>query len=1026
MNNEIRGAGPRVIRADDLNAIQLTGYQPDFRLRAHPSFPPAEARTLFHLTEVGRSFFEEQRNTQTYGTTRRDGQQQEPLPSETHVLTGLHGAKLNFAFGLTSHETASKIFLGTWSDDIQPQSPTILLRSYMTRFAPLQAVRSSGAPESDQYDRFGLALGSPSQQGIESPSGNAADLLLRAMSGQTWGIRVMAVPLDEAFVVSARTSILDDMRRVDAASTAAGVSNRLAQMYLANVEKHLASLTEGLSLGLWRVATYLMGTESSYRQLSAMWKGLFAGPNTEHAPIRVLDSAFLRAWIANWAVPDERSENLVHPFAYQTLLNSAQLAAITRLPSRETAGFARKRVARFDVSPAQMRAAKAEGLELGKIEDAGLDQGTYRIRPDAMKRHAFVTGVTGSGKTNTLFQLLRHIDVQGVPFLVLEPAKTEYRALAADASMKTRVRVITVGDERVAPLRMNPFEVVGWPVTPVGVHIDLLRSCFAASFGMWTPLPQILEQCLHAIYKDRGWDIVNNSNSRAPAGSDPSAAFPTLADLALKVDVYTSTLGYDERVTGDLRAALLTRIRGLRTGGKGAMFDTRLSTPMTELLGQHTVLELQNLGDDDDKAFFMALLFARLVEFRRAAGPQPNTLKHVLVIEEAHRLLTNVSRQGAASAEQADPKGKAVESFSNLIAEIRAYGQGLIVVDQVPSKLAPDVIKNTNLKIVHRIVAEDDRATMAGATAMNEEQKASLAILGIGKAAVFEDGEDGPLLVSIPRAKDLPDEMQVTDAHVRSARPAVQPCYRSCSGHCSAGPAECNQAREVSEDALLLRTFGKLVLSLFNGPGALERLRVDLETVTNMRPAGRTTHRTCLIKHLCHFLAERWGSRLSWSFPATEQFADALFNVLNSPGANLQHFWRECGPMLTQKHVPCIACRVSADRFNDSSLCYMRVAVEELVESGEFDSQFVQALSADDLAAEKSGGSRYAICNDVAFELIEFPTADHSDPERAQIAKSARRCVLCFAEHMLERHRKRAPWVIQTQLLEVAGEFTRE
>jgi hypothetical protein len=1024
VDSEFKFSGTRAIRAEDLNAIQLTGYQPDFHLRGQPAIAPADARTLFQLDEVGRAFFEETAPKARAGPTDDGTGKAEPWLAQTQVLTALHGGDINFLFGLGGHEFDTHVLVGTWSGAADPQRPGILLRAYMSQFAPVRATRIADALGASLCDRFGLALGFPAP--LDSPAGNAADLLLRAMSGYTWGVRVLAAPLDESFIVSRRARLLDDMRRVDAASIAAGVSNRLAQMYLTNVDKHLTSLTQGLSLGLWRVATYLMGTDASFSQLSAMWRGLFSGPHTDHSPVRVLHSNFLRAWIANWVVPDEQQDNLLHPFAYQTVLNSAQLAALTNLPTRETAGFSRKRVARFDVSPSQRQnLVEKNGLQLGAVEDGGLEHGTYHLHTAAFTRHAFVTGVTGSGKTNTLFQLLHHFERQGVPFLILEPAKNEYRALAADPSFKQPVRVITVGDERVAPLRLNPFEVVGWPAIPVSVHIDLLRSCFAASFGMWTPLPQILEQCLHAIYQDRGWDIIGNTNARLPAGADPTAAFPTVADLAAKIEVYTASLGYDEHVRGDLRAALLTRVRGLRTGGKGAMFDTRRSTAMEELLGRHTVLELQNLGDDDDKAFFMAVLFARLVEYRRAMGPRPGALAHVLVIEEAHRLLANVSRAGSAQPEQADPKGKAVESFSNLIAEIRAYGQGLIIVDQVPTKLAPDVVKNTNLKVIHRIVAEDDRAVIAGATAMNPEQKASLAVLGIGKAAVFEDGEDGPLLVSIPRVKDLPGQIPLTDAQLRSGRSPIPPTYETCVGRCTAGRAECNQAREISEDALLQRTFGKLVVSLFTAPGALDRLRHDVDTVANMRPAGRGADRNCLIAHLCHSLAQRWGSRLDWSFPATKTFATTLRQVLDGGGAPaLQQMWTECGPMLTQGHAPCIACGVSADRFGDSSPCSVRVAVEDLVDSGEFDSHFHQAVRADEWPGEQRSGNRYAVCNDAAFELIEFPSSDHAEAEREQIAARARRCVLCFAEHMLERHNKRAPWVIRAQLLDIVGGFS--
>src|SRR5262249_17937222 len=161
--------------------------------------------------------------------------------------------------------------------------------------------------------------------------------------------------------------------------------------------------------------------------------------------------------------------------------------------------------------------------------------------------------------------------------------------------------------------------VVSWgsKKIPVGVHLDLLRSVFTASFGMWTPLPQILEQCLHAVYKDRGWDTTANSNHRLDAKSNVADAFPTLSELAAKVDDVLQQSGWESKIKDDLRASLITRINGLRAGAKGRMLDVQRSLSMDELLNAATVFELQEMGDDDDKAFLMGLLLIRLYEYWR-------------------------------------------------------------------------------------------------------------------------------------------------------------------------------------------------------------------------------------------------------------------------------------------------------------------------------------------------------------------------------------------------------------------------
>jgi hypothetical protein len=154
------------------------------------------------------------------------------------------------------------------------------------------------------------------------------------------------------------------------------------------------------------------------------------------------------------------------------------------------------------------------------------------------------------------------------------------------------------------------------------------------------------------------------------------------------------------------------------------------------------------MGNDEDKAFVLGALLLHLAEHRRAAGLVGNHLRHVTVVEEAHRLLAAVPQN--LPAEEANARGKAVESFTNLLAEVRAYGEGIVVVDQVPTKLAGDVLKNTNLKVVHRLVAEDERRRVGGCMNMSEKQMRHVSTLRCGQSAVFAEGCPGAYLVQVP------------------------------------------------------------------------------------------------------------------------------------------------------------------------------------------------------------------------------------------------------------------------------------
>ena len=206
---------------------------------------------------------------------------------------------------------------------------------------------------------------------------------------------------------------------------------------------------------------------------------------------------------------------------------------------------------------------------------------------------------------------------------------------------------------------------------------------------MYPPMPYVLESAVYEVYKDRGWDIVTNKNKFG------FTLYPTLSDLYDKIGYIVSNMGYDKEVASNIRSALEARINSLMIGGKGAMLNTSRSVPIESLLSYPTVLELEDIGDDETKFFVIGILLVQLYEYRKYQKDKINgakKLQHILMVEEAHRLLKNVS-------ESANPtQAKSVEFFCNMLAEIRTYGQGIFIADQIPTKLAPDTIKNVSVK----------------------------------------------------------------------------------------------------------------------------------------------------------------------------------------------------------------------------------------------------------------------------------------------------------------------------------------
>ncbi len=356
-----------------------------------------------------------------------------------------------------------------------------------------------------------------------------------------------------------------------------------------------------------------------------------------------------------------------------------------------------------------------------------------RIPVDALKKHLFLTGMTGTGKTTSSFSLLTQLYRLGVPFLVVEPVKSEYRALAATIP---GLQVFTLGDEGTAPFRLNIFE------PPSGVriqtHLENLEAAWNASFVMYAPLPYVIKEVLAETYRASDWDLRDDRRGRPI----------TLEDFRAQCERVSRRLGYEPKVTMDIEAALRTRMTSLTLGGKGPMFDSTASTPVEDVFRRPTVIELKRIPNNEEKAFVASLILMNLVEYIEAKGSS-RQLRHVTVIEEAHRLLPNVSA-GKGDPESADPRKRMVEQFASMLAEVRAYGEGLVIVEQIPTKIIPDAMKNTATKVAHRVAAADDREALAGAMNLTKEQAAVFAALQPGEAIVSLERHALPVRVLVP------------------------------------------------------------------------------------------------------------------------------------------------------------------------------------------------------------------------------------------------------------------------------------
>lgn len=607
-----------------------------------------------------------------------------------------------------------------------------------------------------------------------------------------WAVVVKAFPRPEAESIATREELLDEIAEVASLSrhhvqrstqassaqtnrssgmtsetVSSEVVNRRADYVMEVMELEAQRVLQSIATGRWQVTVYF-GAESAMeaQRLGATLRAALSGADSRPDPIRV-------------HFPDKGRKEAATQFA--TLLGSGELAHLVRLPCREVPGFDVCDSVAFSVR-APPKASRM--FRIGEVMWEKAPSGVaYEMPIDDLTRHTLVAGITGSGKTTTVMSMISRLWVESdIPFLVIEPAKTEYRALLGVVRKEqgsgpiVDLRVFTLGDETVAPFRLNPFEfdVGDTPGGPqVLSHIDLLKALFNAAFILYAPMPYVLETALHEIYQDKGWNLATGTNAWVPQESwkdrHEYPIFPTLSDLYGKVEAVTHRLGYESRIAQDVVAGLRARVGALRLGSKGLMLDTPRGMPIGELLSHPTVLEFESIGNDEEKGFLIGLIMTRIYGYRRQqarSGVVVAGLKHMLVVEEAHRLLKNTNTQ--VDTESANLRAHAVETFGNMLSEVRHYGQGVIVAEQIPVKLTPDVVKNTNLKIVHRLLARDDREALAGAMVMTDAQARHLSLLQVGEAVAFCEGNEGPILLRMDEFKASKGLASPSPASLRS------------------------------------------------------------------------------------------------------------------------------------------------------------------------------------------------------------------------------------------------------------------
>ena len=536
--------------------------------------------------------------------------------------------------------------------------------------------------------------------------------------------------------------------------------NKTVKVCLDKISECIEEIDQNRSFGMWDCACYVIADNINTAIVaSSTLVSLIAGDSHAGAhvyinqweksnPRKVKDAESVLTYLSCLEHPlidivpqfggqniDAGSQRIIPTI----MVSGKDLPSIMRLPQRSVSGLVVDNMAEFGRNiPEEWQKAVRRPIRVGNVYHMGEEQATPMFFDlDAFASHCFICGASGSGKSNTTYNLLQEFIDKDIPFLVIEPAKGEYKD---EFGGNPQVKVFTTKPDGYRAFRLNPFEFDR--CIHIREHISRLLSVVSACWPLHGPTPAMLKEAFERAYIACGWDL-DLSMQIIPSGR----LFPTFRDVLPEVTKVINASAYSPQAKGDFKGALLTRIGMLLNGFEGEIFGNDCGISDEELFESRTIVDISNIGSAESRALIMGILIIKLREYRSAqqekrrhasTSNKEYGLKHITILEEAHNILKRCAHD--VNQETSNIQGASVGMLVDSIAEMRSCGEGFIIVDQSPSTVDEAAIRNTAIKIVMRLPEYADSQAMANALALTETQAKELTRLPVGIAAVHHVG----------------------------------------------------------------------------------------------------------------------------------------------------------------------------------------------------------------------------------------------------------------------------------------------